>query len=124
MQLPKPVFVDPTLPERLISICGADHVSVKQSDRLFYARDMWPRELIRQRGGALGRAPDLIVWPADVQELAAVVQAARKNSTPIIPFGAGSGVCGGTLPLEGGIIVAPRDVWVMLDTNKRSNGRT
>ncbi len=105
MSLLEPVFSDPATVDELASVCGRDHVSVLETDRIAYARDMWPRSLISQRGGSLDRPPDVIVWPADAGQVAEVVRVARRARLPLVPFGAGSGVCGGTLPLRGGILV-------------------
>jgi len=105
MSLLEPVFSDSATVNELVSACGHDHVSVMEPDRIAYARDMWPRSLISQRGGSLDRPPDVIVWPANTEQVAKVVRVARRTRLPLIPFGAGSGVCGGTLPLRGGILV-------------------
>ena len=79
---------------------------MRGSDLASYARDMWPRLLI---GLAAGRLPDelphAVVWPESEREVAAVVRAARALGAPIIPYGGGSGVCGGTIPVLGGITI-------------------
>lgn len=41
--------------------------------------------------------PACVVQPASVAEVVAVVNACRSSKTPIIPFGLGSGVCGGVI---------------------------
>src|SRR5690349_12828896 len=75
-------------------------------DRAAYARDLWPRGLIGVRAGDVAPfPPDAIVWPISVAEVQAIVRFAAERGIPIVPFGAGSGVCGGTLPLKGGIVV-------------------
>src|SRR3954470_8452239 len=81
-------------------------VSTTPPDRVAYARDLWPRGLITLSGGSPApHPPDAVVWPTSTDEVAAIVRAAARTATPIIPFGAGSGVCGGTLPVRGGIVV-------------------
>ncbi|MBW1872683.1 MAG: FAD-binding oxidoreductase, partial [Deltaproteobacteria bacterium] len=105
MSLFEPIVSDPKTVKRLIKVCGPEHVSIREPDRIAYARDMWPRSLIRQRSGNLDHPPDVIVWPANAAEVAEVVRVAGQVNLPVIPFGAGSGVCGGTLPIRGGIIV-------------------
>jgi len=93
------------LVEKLRKICGPEHVSVAEPDRIAYARDMWPRSLIRQRAGFVDHPPDAIVWPADPQQVSQVVKLASSEGLPVIPFGAGSGVCAGTLADHGGVLV-------------------
>ena len=105
MPLFEPVLPDPGLVGKLERICGAGGVSVNEPDRIAYSRDMWPRSLIRQRLGTVDSPPDAIVWPQTADQVSEVVRLARKVSLPVVPFGAGSGVCGGTLPLLGGIVL-------------------
>jgi alkyldihydroxyacetonephosphate synthase len=50
-------------------------------------------------------APDFIVHPASVEEIAAIMKIANNYRIPVIPWGGGSGTQGGALPLYGGIIV-------------------
>src|SRR5205823_3111308 len=38
------------------------------------------------------------VWPTTVEEAASIVAFCAREGVPIVPFGAGSGVCGGVLP--------------------------
>src|SRR4051812_32549453 len=69
-------------------------VSDSDQDRLSYARDMWPLALLWIRQGRTPPPPDLIVWPKTEAEILEVIALARKEKLAIIPFGAGSGVCG------------------------------
>jgi alkyldihydroxyacetonephosphate synthase len=81
-------------------------VSTTPPDRKAYARDLWPRGLIAASGGdAAPHPPDAVVWPSSTEEVAEIVKLAAQAGTPIVPFGAGSGVCGGTLPIHGGLVV-------------------
>ncbi len=45
-----------------------------------------------------------MVWPGSPEEVAGVVDACARHRTPIVPYGAGSGVCGATLPIHGGVV--------------------
>lgn len=104
MPTSEPLINDPHLVDRLVQVCGPEYVSQQTSDRLAYARDMWPRCLIRQRAGFLDHPPDVVVWPADSEQVGQVVRLAAAARVPLVPFGAGSGVCGATLPHRGGIV--------------------
>jgi alkyldihydroxyacetonephosphate synthase len=90
----------------LARITSPARVSTTPPDRVAYARDLWPRGLLAVRAGDVAPfPPDAIVWPESVAEVQAIVRLAVEHGVPIVPFGAGSGVCGGTLPLRGGIVV-------------------
>ena len=76
------------------------------ADRFAYNNDCWPRGIILSRGRRLHpRWPLAIVQPRNADEIARIVTWARRTSTPIVPFGAGSGVCGGATDEGRGIIV-------------------
>lgn len=79
--------------------------SVANDDRIAYSRDLWPKAVIWTRAGQMPRPPDVVVWPSTIEEVAAVTRRARELGVPLIPYGAGSGVCGGTIPLQGGIVM-------------------
>ena len=75
-------------------------------DRVAYARDLWPRHQIATRAGVAAVAPPaVIVWPSTTEELAAVIQYAATRSIPVVPYGAGSGVCGGVLPTTDTVLI-------------------
>src|SRR5262249_44606970 len=89
----------------LKDIVGA-RVSQSAADRLSYSRDLWPRSIIGLREGqAAPYPPDVVVWPESTEEVAAIVKLAARRRVPLIPFGAGSGVCGGAAAVRGGIVL-------------------
>jgi alkyldihydroxyacetonephosphate synthase len=84
----------------------AGRVSTTAPDRVAYARDLWPRGLIGVAAGEVApHPPDAVVWPTSTEEVAEIVRACVRSGTPIVPFGAGSGVCGGAVPILGGLVV-------------------
>lgn len=72
-------------------------------DRLSYARDLWPLALLWVRQGRVPPPPDGIAWPGTEAEVSALVGLARELGVALIPFGGGSGVCGGTWAVRGGV---------------------
>jgi len=94
------------LQRELETIFGARRVSMRAVDLDTYSRDMWPRMLIAYRDGIQpAHRPHAVVWPEHVREVVAVVKLARQLRIPIVPYGGGSGVCGGAVPLFGGITI-------------------
>ena len=53
----------------------------------------------------LDRLADLVVRPGVTEEVSQIVVLAGQRGIPLIPYGGGTGVMGGTLPVRGGIIV-------------------
>lgn len=80
-------------------------VSLEEQDRLIYSRDCWPRALIWIREGLIPPPPDVVVWPKDEAEIQEIIRTARAHKLAVIPYGAGSGVCGGVCAVKGGIAV-------------------
>ena len=54
---------------------------------------------------AFDKLADLVVRPSCTQEVADLVKLAANNVIPIVPYGGGTGVMGGTIPVRGGIIL-------------------
>lgn len=87
----------------IAQLVGPRHVSVHGNVRAIYGRDCWPRSLLWVRRGELRYKPDVVVWPGSTDEVARVVRYARENHLPITPYGAGSSVVAGAVPLRAGI---------------------
>jgi alkyldihydroxyacetonephosphate synthase len=93
-------------------------VSDDAADRVSYARDLWPRHHLAVRAGRVAdHKPGAIVWPESTEDVRSIVEWAAKTKTPIVPFGAGSGVCAGILPNENVVIVDMKKMnrWRRLD---------
>jgi alkyldihydroxyacetonephosphate synthase len=94
-------------------------VSDDAADRVMYARDLWPRHHLAVRAGNVAaHRPGAIVWPRGTAEVSALVKWASATRTPLVPFGAGSGVCAGVLPREDVVVVDLKRMarWRRLDT--------
>ncbi|HEC78668.1 MAG TPA: FAD-binding protein [candidate division WOR-3 bacterium] len=51
------------------------------------------------------KKPDVVVQPQNTEQVQKVVQLANKHKVPVVPRGAGSGLCGMAVPIDGGIVV-------------------
>lgn len=87
----------------LIAIVGSDYVITTEADRTIYSVDYyWAPRLLIDRG-KLPPLADIVVLPANVEEVSAVVKLANIYQIPVVPWGGGSGSQGGVLPMYGGI---------------------
>ncbi len=50
--------------------------------------------------------PDLVVRPATTEEVAAVLRIANAHGVPVTPRGGATGLCGGCVPVLGGIVLS------------------
>ena len=90
----------------LVALLGDARVSTSAPDVIAMSADLWPKTQLWKMNGEVERfPPDCVVWPSSDAELASVVKFCAKNRIPIVPYGGGSGVCGGTVPIHGGVVV-------------------
>ena len=66
---------------------------------------------------ALQRLADLVVRPATTGQVAEIVALAAQQRIPLIPYGGGTGVMGGILPVQGGIIIDLQRMNRILEVN-------
>ena len=84
------------LADQLRAIAGRDYVLDRPEDLMLYEYD----------GGVRTHRPDVVVFPQSTEQVSRIVKLAAKERVPIVPRGAGTGLSGGAIPTEGGILVA------------------
>src|SRR5258705_6273940 len=77
-------------------IVGQQYVLSEKDDVIVYEQD----------GSIFQVMPEIVVLPASVEEVSAVVLAAKQADVPIVPRGSGTGLAGGAVPAEGGIVLS------------------
>jgi alkyldihydroxyacetonephosphate synthase len=82
---------------------GAGGVSVDDADRQAVAHDLWPRAMIRARQGDPPPPPDCVAWPTTAEQVVEVLRICTRAGVPVVPFGAGTGVCGAVVASRGGV---------------------
>lgn len=75
---------------------GARYVLIENEDKIVYEQD----------GSIFQVIPEVVAVPANSDEVAAVVKLAKQAGVPIVPRGSGTGLAGGSVPAEGGIVVS------------------
>ena len=98
-----PTQLDLSLLDGLAGVAPAARIETAPARTADHAHDWWPRLLLQRRAGAELPVPDAVVAPADTDEVVAVVRWAHDHDVAIVPFGAGTGVCGGAAPVAGAI---------------------
>jgi alkyldihydroxyacetonephosphate synthase len=79
--------------------------SVDPLDLLAAGRDLWPRDTLALAQGQPPSLPELVCWPEDPGQVAALLTWAQREGVPLVPYGAGSGVCGGAAGRPGSVVV-------------------
>jgi glycolate oxidase len=85
-----------TLIDELRTIVGENYLLLEKEDIIVYEQD----------GSIFQVMPEVVVVPRDVQQVAAVIKAAKQANVPIVPRGSGTGLAGGAVPAEGGIVLS------------------
>lgn len=84
------------LRERLVEALGSDAVKTAPEDLAVYAFDAYTD----------GGTPSAVVLPQSTRDVSAIVKIARDCGEPIVARGAGTGLCGGAVPVVGGLILS------------------
>jgi alkyldihydroxyacetonephosphate synthase len=101
------------------AIVGSEFVLSGLPDRWVYSRDRSPYAVFQVRNsGVPATLPAAIACPGSVGELAALLRFARECSIPVVPFGAGSGVLGGTLPVARELVIDLKRLNRVLDLDE------
>jgi len=94
------------LGRKLLSLLPPDRISQGAAERLIYSRDMWPKTLFSVRDNKPSVSPpDVVLWPQTTDEVSRILALASEHGVPVVPWGGGSGVCGGAMAVAGGIII-------------------
>jgi glycolate oxidase len=79
----------------LEKIVGSEHLSDRETDRLSYSFDATQMQAL----------PDGVIFPGTREEVAAILKLANQHRFPVVPRGAGSGMSGGSVPIQGGLVM-------------------
>jgi glycolate oxidase len=80
---------------KLRKIVGRDAVLDRPEDLMLYEYD----------GGIQTAAPQIVVFPQTTEQVSRIVALANEAHVPIIPRGAGTGLSGGALARQGGVVL-------------------
>ncbi len=79
----------------LQAIVGADNLVTAREDLLCYSYDSTGMEYL----------PAAVAFPGSAAEICAIMKLANRELFPVIPRGAGTGMTGGSLPVDGGLVL-------------------
>jgi len=81
--------------KKLVRISGSANCTRKKEDLLCYSYDATQSVYL----------PDAVVFPKDAKEICAILKLANEYKFPVTPRGAGSGMTGGALPVNQGVVL-------------------
>lgn len=77
-------------------IVGKDDLLTEKEDRICYSYDATNLKFL----------PEAIIFPQNTDEISKIMIIANREKIPVFPRGAGSGFSGGSLPVNGGVVIA------------------
>ncbi len=98
-------MLDSSTTQSLAKIVGEANVLTGPYDLDRYSADALTPFRAFGAERAFERLADAVVRPGSTKEVSEIVALALRRQTPLVPYGGGTGVMGGTLPVRGGIIV-------------------
>ncbi|MDK8182420.1 FAD-linked oxidase C-terminal domain-containing protein [Paenibacillus sp. UMB4589-SE434] len=82
--------------QQLLQLLGPARCRFDQESLVTHSYDATPM---------LQALPDAVVYPETTEEVQCILRLANEYRIPIVPRGAASNLCGGTVPVSGGIVV-------------------
>ena len=97
--------MDSSVIDALARIVGPPNVLTDTFDLDRYTGDALSPTRAYYAEDAFERTADVVVRPGAAAEVSRVLQLANELLIPVVPFGAGTGVMGGAVPIRGGIVL-------------------
>jgi glycolate oxidase len=88
-------YMNKNIIKKLQAIVGEKHLATAKEDLMCYSYD----------GTGMEFMPAAVVFPGSAAEICSIMELANQELFPVIPRGAGTGMTGGALPVEGGLVL-------------------
>ena len=88
--------MDQKIIDQIEAVVGKDGYSVEPAVLYTYGFD----------ASIFHKTPDMVVQPRTTEQVSEVMKIAYANRIPVVPRGAGTGLCGSAVPIKGGIVMA------------------
>ncbi|MCY9589023.1 FAD-binding oxidoreductase [Paenibacillus chitinolyticus] len=82
--------------QKLIAIAGAEGFKDDPQSLVTHSYDGTPM---------LQSLPDGVIYPADTAQVSAIMKVLSEHRVPLISRGSGTNLCGGTVPVQGGVVM-------------------
>lgn len=96
------VEIDDAFVRRLRDVCT---VVDDERERAETSRDWWPIGIAWALDGMVPALADVVAQPDDAAQVAAVLALCNDARVPVTPAAGRSGVCGGSVPVHGGVVI-------------------
>jgi glycolate oxidase len=97
--------------EKIIAIVTDENYEDSKTERLVYSYDSTPN---------LQSMPEAVVSPRNTKEVSEILKICNEFNIPIVPRGSGTNLCGGTCPIEGGIVLLLKHMNKILEIDEEN----
>ncbi|GAB3228109.1 FAD-linked oxidase C-terminal domain-containing protein [Hymenobacter seoulensis] len=105
----------PALLAEFEAIVGSEHVlTAHRVEAEVYA------DYGRDHTEDLHFAPDVVVRPANAEQISAIVRLCHQHHIPVTPRGAGTGLSGGALPIHQGLVLSTERLNKIIEIDERN----
>jgi glycolate oxidase len=102
-------MLKPSVLKELKSIAGPDNFSTSPEELIVYSYDATRRESL----------PWVVVRPRSSREISEILRLANRERFPVVPRGAGTGMSGGSVPVQGGVVLSFERMNHILEIDER-----
>jgi len=103
--------------EQLKKIVGSTNVVVDKEKMLDYSHDEFSLPEI-------ARLPDVVVKPGTTEQVSRILRLANREIIPVTPRGGATGLCGGSVPLYGGIVLSLENMNQIIEIDRNNQMAT
>src|SRR5688500_2320001 len=105
--------ISPELAATLAGIVGQEHAIMASSTEAVERYTHDETEDLRY-------LPEMVLKPANADEIGRIMQVCQLNNIPVTPRGAGTGLSGGALPVHGGVVLSTERLNKILEIDERN----
>ena len=87
--------MDQKIIDQIEKIVGKDGYSTRTADLYTYGFD----------ASIFHATPEIVIQPKSTEQVSEIMKIANANLIPVVPRGAGTGLCGSAVPIKGGIVM-------------------
>jgi FAD/FMN-containing dehydrogenases len=88
--------MDQRIIDSIEKVVGKDGYSTKSADLYTYGFD----------ASIFHNTPEIVVQPRTTEQVSEIMKIANREKIPVVPRGAGTGLCGSAVPIKGGMVLA------------------
>jgi alkyldihydroxyacetonephosphate synthase len=117
---PHPPRIPDDFLEKIEKVVGSADLQTSEAELTSHSRDFWPLSQVWFLKGKIPALPEAVAYPESTQEVAKIVALSAKYNVPIVPYGGGTGVLGGAIPIFGGLVVDIKKMNKILEVSDKS----